>query len=302
MALGALTIAAGLTHAYLWREAIGAGTFKAATFYSLPVAALLLFTILFALSSAFVRHHLARTTTAILAVGAGFSLAPYNSVTLSTLGIAAIGGWYASSAIASEAASSAVFGVRRIFRGGLPAFFTAVALLLAALYFGFLNERSDGETVPKTIFDALIPLVAEPLQPILPGFRSDATVDELLLAFAGAQSGVNPADLAPPEREALIRESREALERELGIELAGNERGADLLYRLTSAQIEKLLGPFRAYLPFIAAFGFFVTVKALTWPLYWTALLLLWAVVQLLMRAEVLHQRNETVQVTRIEL
>lgn len=300
--LAILTVAVGFANAYLWNDILFAGGFREAAFYSLPVLALLAFAALFALSSVLIRDPFSRSITAVLALGAGFAFAPYSSVTATALGLSAIGGWYAASAIAGEAASTTAFSMRRIFRGGLPVFFTAVALLLSTLYFGLLRQQAATEAVPKTLFDALIPLLEKPLQPILPGFRSDAAVDELLLAFAGAQAGINPADLLPAERETLIRESRDVLERDLGIALVGTERGGDLLYRIANAQIKNLLGPFAAYLPFLAAFGFFVTVKAFTLPVYWLTLILVSVVVKFLLAAGWLRQHTETITRTRLTL
>ncbi|MDP3727158.1 MAG: hypothetical protein Q8R35_00790, partial [bacterium] len=140
---GVVTVAAGITNAYLWREALSAGDFREAAFYSLPVAALFLFAVLFSLSSAFIRDRITRTATAILGLASGFLLVPFQPVVFSGAVLSARGGWYAAGQIANEVEVSTSFGVRKILRGGLPIFFTAVALALAVFYFSLIGGRSD---------------------------------------------------------------------------------------------------------------------------------------------------------------
>ena len=304
LVLAFLTIAAGFANAYLWQEVIVSGEFRSAAFYSLPVVALFVFAVLFGLAAAFIASRPLRIGTGMLSLAAGYLLAPPGAAALAAGAASVAGGWYAVGAIASEEANATTFAVRKIFRSGLPVFFTAVALLFAAIYHGTLSARPDQSIVPRTFFDAVIPFIEPALSGILPGFHVDASVDDFLLAFAASRVGgeVDLAELGPAERNALLREGREALTRDLGIELTGEERSGDLLYRLTNAQIEKLLGPFRSYLPLIAAAGFFLAVKALTWPLYWATLLLLFGVIQLLQAAGVITRETRMIQVERLRL
>lgn len=301
--LAALTIAAGIANAYLWKEALGAGEFKEAAFYSLPVAALFLFAVLFSLSSSFIRERLIRTATAILGLAAGFLLVPFQPMVLSGAVLSGLGGWYAAAQISNEIEVSNSFSVRKTLRGGLPVFFTAVALALAVFYFSLLGGKTD-QFLPKGLFDAVVPLLEQPLQGILPGFRSDASVDQLILAFASQQlgGGIDISQFPPAERQQLLNESRKALAEQLGTPISGSEKGMDVLYRAANAQITKFAGPYRAYLPFIAAFGFFVAVKAFTLPVYWLTLILMAAAVKLLVTVGFLNRRTETVQAERIIL
>lgn len=300
--LAALTIAAGIANAYLWREVLSAGEFKNASFYSLPVAALFAFAILFSLSSAFIRERLVRTLTAVLALASGFLVVPFQPVVLSGAVIAAAGGWYAAGQISNEAEASNHFSVWKILRGGLPIFFTAVALALAVFYFSLLGGKTD-QFLPKGLFDAVVPLLEQPLQGLLPGFRSDASVDQLILAFAAQQlGGMDISKLPREERQKLLSESRKALSEQLGTPITGNEKGIDVLYQAANAQFAKFAGPYRAYLPFIAAFGFFVAVKAFTLPVYWLTLILFGLVVKSLVAVGLLTEKMETVQVKKIVL
>ena len=281
-----------------------AGEFREATFYSLPVATLFLFAILFSLSSTFIRYRLVRTATAVLGLASGFLLIPFQPVVLSGAVLSALGGWYATGQISNEAKTANYFSVRKILRGGLPIFFTAVALSLAVFYFSLLGGRSDQSLLPKGLFDVIVPLLEQPLQGILPGFRSDASMDQLILAFASQQldGDVDLTQLPSVQREELLDESRKALSRELGIPISGGEKGIDVLYQAANAQIKKIAGPYEEYLPFLAAFGFFVAVKAFTLPVYWVTLILFGLVVKSLLAAGLLAEKTEKIEVTRVIL
>ncbi len=301
--LSVLTVAAGLANAYLWRGLLFAGEFKDAAFYSLPVVALFLFAILFALSSAFIRQRWLRNVTAALSLGVGYLFSPYSSFILGGLGLSMLGGWYAASVISAEERASSKFSVRKILRGGLPVFFTSVALLLAILYFSSIRGEQRA-LFPRSLFDAAIPFLEQPLQAILPGFRRTASVDELLLALTAQQLGetIDVSGFPPASREALLEQGRKTLSVEFGVNLTGKEKMTDVLYRVTNSQIAKFLGPYQSYLPIIAAAGFFVAVKALTLPVYWITLILVFGVVKLLVATGLLKQRTETIQVTKFTL
>ena len=303
IALAVLTIAAGVANAYFWREILSAGEFKDATFYSLPVVMLFVFAVLFSLSSAFIQENFVRVATAALSLASGFLVVPFQPVVLSGAILAAAGGWYAARQISNEAEDSNHFSVRKILRGGLPIFFTAVALAIAVFYFSLIGGKTTG-FLPKGLFDAVVPLLEQPLQGILPGFRSDASVDQLILAFASQQlgGGIDISELPASERQQLLNESRKALAEQLGTPISGDEKGIDVLYEAANAQIAKFAGPYRDYLPFIAAFGFFVAVKAFTLPVYWLTLILTAAAVKLLVTIGLLNRKTETVEVTKITL
>lgn len=302
--LAVLTMAAGILNAYLWKKAVFAGGFENVSFYSLPALTLLLFVILLALSSAFIRSRAVRIFSAVVALAAGYIFIPYSSYALWAALASAAGGWYAAERIAGEAAASTAFSVRKIFSGGLPIFFTAVALMLAVFYFSSLGGRSDAFFLPKTLFDAAIPFLEQPLQNIFPGFRPNASVDEFLLTAMTHDTGsqIDIAKLPNAERERLLREGRAALAQQFDITLTGEESAGDVIYRVTNAQVAKLAGPYEKYLPLLAAVGFFLAVKALTLPVYWLVLILLFLVVKLLLSLGLLSERVETTQVQRLSL
>ncbi len=301
--LGALAVASGLVNAYLWKGAVLTSGFANATFYSLPVIALVAAAIFFSLSAIFIRSARIRSLAAVLSLAPGFLLIPYSATLLAPVALTSLGAWYATREIAQETASGS-FHSRKILRGGLPLFLTSFALMVTVFYFSSVSSAGGSIFLPKALFDAVIPLLEKPLQGILPGFRSEASVDELLLAFASRQLGgeLDPSGLPKEERDELLSQSRETLSQQFGITLTGNEKAGDLLYRLTNAQVAKFLGPWRQYMPFLAAAGFFIAIKTFTLPVYWLALILMAGVVKLLLAIGVIKAETETVQVTKLTL
>lgn len=304
LALGSFTVAAGLLNAYLWRGVIFAGEFKEAVLYSLPVLALFTFAILFSLSAAFIRDRLLRTATAVLALSGGYLFVPYNAVLISGAIVTALGGWYAEEQIANEYATSNSFSTRKILRSGLPVFFTTVAFVLAVFYFSFVAGQQDQVLFPRSLFDVTVPFLESPLQGILPGFRPNASVDDMLLALAARELGgaVDISKLGRAEREGLLAQGRKTLSEQFGLRLTGRERVTDILYQVTNVQVAKFLGPYQRYLPFLAAAGFFIAVKAFTLPVYWLTLILVFGVVKLLVAASILKREMVTISAERLHL
>ena len=317
--LAVLTVAAGAANAWLWQRTFFAGLAGSTSFYSLPVAALLLAALLFACSAAFIRTRPLRILTSFLAVSIGYLLVPPEPTVFIALGLAAAGGMYAAGQIQREEQEAVSFSIRRIFRSGLPMYFTVTALMLAVFYFSSFRAHPGEYLVPRTAFDAVIQLMrrfsgaaalpvstsGNPVAPILSGIVSitmnpEMTINDLILGQAKTQPGF--AALSAAQREELLRQGRAVLSKQFGITLTGNERMADILYRTTNTQIERFVGPYRDYLPFIAALGFFIAVKAVTLPLYWATLLLIFLVVKLLTSAGVLRKTTTTVSVERLQL
>mgnify|MGYP001579568880 CR=1 FL=1 len=67
-------------------------------------------------------------------------------------------------------------------------------------------------------------------------------------------------------------------------------------------QVEHMLEPWRAYLPYAAAATFLIAVKTLTIPLYWLVLPIFALTLRLLVAVGLARQRTETIQAERITL
>ena len=126
------------------------------------------------------------------------------------------------------------------------------------------------------------------------------SIDNLILA----QTTRDPrfAGLSAAAREELLRQGRKVLSEELGATLTGKEKIGDIMYRTTNTQLERFAGSYRAYLPVIAAVGFFITAKTLTLPLYWISLLLIFIVVKSLKSDGILKSEQVMIQSERLGL
>lgn len=302
--LGILVVAAGALNAYLWHKAIFTDEFKNTAFYSWPVISLLVFAVLFSMSCAFIHDRWARRSTAVIALTLNYLFIPYSSSVLLAAAVTALIGWYASGEISKEAATSNYFGARKILKNGLPVFFTALAFVLAVFYFSFTSAKTSQSIFPRYLFDITIPALDSQIQKILPGFSPNSSADQLILVFASRQLGdkLDVSELPPAEREKLLNDSRKALSRELGFEISGQEKGSDILFQAANAQVEKFAGPYREYLPLLAAFGFFLAVKTFTLPMYWIALILFAGIVKLLLAVRILKKEAAIITIEKIKL
>ncbi len=302
--LGVLTVIAGILNAYLWKQAIGVGGFSGIAFYSIPIAAVFVFSVLFSLSSLFIQEWRIRGGAAFASLAVGYLFLPYSLSVLIAAIFTGFGGWFAAGEIAKEGRGGQPFRTRKFLKAGLPLFFTALALLLASAFYTSTGNQNSRNLFSKGMFDAAIPLVQKPLQGILPGLESNASVDDLLLAFAVRQLGdaIDIGKLTSAQKSELLAEGRQALSTQFGVTVTGKEKASDVLYEVTNAQIQKILGPYQEYIPLIATVGFFIAVKALAFPVYMITLFFAWAMVKFLKTMKILHGETEMISVERLTL
>lgn len=296
--------AAGVANAYFWKGLIFSGGYASPTVFSLPAAALFLFAILFALLSLFGRSNILGLSAVAAAFIGSFLFIPAGSTAFAGIALALAGAFLAYRRIRSEARLAVSFSLTKILRQGLPLFFTTLAFVVSVFYFSFIAQQKEGVILPRAVFEFSLPFLQNTLQGIIPGFRAEATLDELLLEGAKTQLGakVDIAKVPKSELEKLLAEERRSFSQGLGIKITGKEKAADLLYELANQKIEDFAGPYKQYLPYLTAFGFFLAVKVLTLPIYFITLGLLWLAVQLLLFLKILKKETVTIQVEKIAL
>lgn len=302
--LATLTVIVGVVSAYVWKAALLASGFPGFTFYSIPILTLLVFGTLFSLSALFIDERGLRSGVALISCITGYLFIPYSATVLAGAVLSGLGGWHAANQIATEVKASQLFSLQKFLRAGTPLFFTAFALFLAVAYYASIGNRTDAALLPKSLFNAAIPLIQKPLEGVLPGFRADASVDDLLLAFAIRELGstVDVSKLSVSQKSELVAQGRAALAAQFGVKLNGTEKASDVLYTVTNKEVGTFLGPYRQYIPLITAIGFFVAVKTLTLPIYWITLLIVFFVVKLLKALKILHIETGTIKVERLVL
>lgn len=302
--LGSLTVIAGILNAYLWKQAIGEGGFSGIAFYSIPIVSIFVFSVLFSLSSLFVQDGRLRGGAAFASLAGGYLFFPFSPAVFFAAVLSGLGGWIAAREIAKDVEHAPTFSTRKFLKAGLPLFYTSLALLLAVAFYTSAGSKDGSTLFSKKMFDATIPFVERPLQGVLPGFESNASVDDLLLAFAAKQLGsaVDIGSLSSAQKSELLAQGRDALSTQFGINVTGGEKSSDVLYRVTNAQIQKILGPYQEYIPMIAAVGFFIAVKTLAFPVYIITLLMVASVIQLFKITHILKTERETISVERLVL
>ncbi|MBU6414813.1 hypothetical protein KGQ34_01025 [Patescibacteria group bacterium] len=302
-----LMIVSGVANGYLWSGIFSAGSLGNYYIFSLPVIGLILFAICFSLASIFIERRVMLYPAALITVIAQYFFIKSTGVALGGLGVTLLLYWFAILQIKNEVAVSLSFSLRKYLRSGLPIFFTASALMFSVFYFTLsLHSANDyiSSLVPKGLFAASLSILQNPIQGLIPGFNPNLTIDEILMSAVQSQAGgkINVTALPPQEKKAILRQGYDQIEKQFGIRVSGKEKGIDVLYRLANQKIGEFAGPYKQYIPFVAAFGVFLTVKILAWPLYWTTILLSFILVKALVAARFFKREKTQIEVERLSL
>lgn len=294
-------VAAGILSGYYWKIFIFSGSYQSPALFSIPIALLFLFATCFLLLALFGRSILlGYSATAVAFVGPFFFLTA-NVQILSALFLTVVTACYGYGKIQSERVASPAFQMRRIARAGLPIFFTASALLISVFYLSFIETKKQQTLIPKAVFEFSLPYAEGALRGVIPGFRSNATINELLLnALIRENSGVNGKGIPQVQLDQLLNEQRAGLSEGLGIPLTGQEPASDLLYDLANQKIAAFAGPYQKYIPYLSAFGFFLTVKVLTLPFYFIALAIGYLCMRVMLAMGILQKEKTLIEVERI--
>jgi len=299
-----LVAASGVANAYFWKQLIFSPAYTDVTLFSAPAATLFLFAILFSLLSLFGKSGILGFSAIAVAFIGSFLFIPAGAAAFLGIALALSLSLLAFRRIRTEARIAVFFGLSKILRQGLPLFFTTLAFVVSVFYFSSIALEKDQTILPRSVFEFSLPFLQNTLQGMIPGFRAAATVDELLLEAARSQLGaeVDISKVPKSQLEKLLAEERQSFSQGLGIKITGKEKAADLIYELANQKIEDFAGPYKQYLPYLTAFGFFLAVKVLTLPLYFITLGLLWLAVQLLLSLGVLKKETVTIQAEKVIL
>ncbi len=301
-----LTAGAGLWSAYLLKNLLTYSEYAKPQTYYLPVVGLIVFAVLFSLTSILIRSKsLSYGSLLIAFAGGGLFILSHNQVYLLLVLAATAVAFFAVSQIHKELRESVSFRVRKVLKEGLPVFFTALAILFAAFSYVINTYENFGSIVPRPLYNAILPYLKEPLAKVLPGFNPEATVDEFILEQSkneAAKSGLKFESLPDREVNEILINQRQVLSQRLGLKLTGREKLGDLLFEVINQKANEVTSRYQQYLPLAATFGVFATVKTFTLPLYWLTLLITAFVLKFLTTAGVLTEETETIDVKRLRL
>ena len=297
--------------AIAWRQALPefiSGGFVTYAHLFLPAGFLLFGAVAFSLAALF-------TTTRWLRYGVLFAgaVVPYFFLraTIPVLGGLAVSVLLitvALHAIRRERDLLVGFSVSGILKVGLPLYFTIAALTSAFFYFASVKGDVLFEIViPHTVRTMLFRQLAGPLESLtgLSHLDPEDTVDAALTKFLEAElakEGKSFASLAPAERDALLQNQREAMTAQFGIALDGAEPIGNVISQNIVDKGAAILGPYKKYFPIASAFAFFLALKALTWPLYYFTLGIVFLLIKLLIAVKFIKERKEEITIERLTL
>lgn len=262
--------------------------------------------ILFGFSAIFIKARWLRYGVGMVSVGAPYFFITADPATLWAIAASIIFGAFAVYRLGKEHLLSFGFSLTKIFRAGIPLYFTITSLILAAFFFSMLNEeRAVNSLLPRSAFDASIKALTKWLGLPGEGVGPDTTINEIVLVSIKDQlksQGIDLSKIPRAEFDRLITAQRQELARQYGLKLTGEERVSDVLYNAIAGRIRDLVGPYAYLLPVASALAFFFAFKALTFPLYYLALLVGYLMMRIMAGVGVLKLEKQAIVVERLSL
>lgn len=310
--MGILSAGSSLAVFWFWLEAVPliiAGEFRAYTSFIMPIAGLIFAASFFALAAIFIKSRRVIYPAAVIGMAAPYLLAPATNTVIGSLAASVLLIVFAVHRLRKEFTLSLGFSVSKTVKAGLPLYFTVASLIVSVFYLVSLpEEKAVSALLPRSAFDVTLQSLSGPLKS-LTGFpitlRPEATVDETLFELARDQlksRGIPVAQLPKTELGKILSAQRLELEKQYGIKLGGQEKIADVFYNALASRLAELPGPYRQYLPLASALAFFFAFKALTFPLYYVTLLILYFLIKLLVLTKILKTERQEITVERLTL
>lgn len=253
----------------------------------------------------------------------GILKAPYRSAYLLTLipsgvaGYALLGRPWLLLGVAASAGFSllAWFQIRRSeeismhfsaiksMRAGLPLFFTALALLGSLFFYEEQRKQEVVEFIPRQAFDIFFPYFAGMLGQDAAGGSED-TIDQLIarLVEREAKEALGTDAVPAAYLNAFVKTQREALSRQFGIELQGDEEAGDVFYKVANTKANEIAGPYIDYLPIAFSVGIFFAFKAMSLPISWLAILFSSFAIWVMRRLGFIQEVTQSVTITSYTL
>lgn len=262
--LGFFLITLSILSGYFWSGigSLGNGQFIGRDTY-IELGILVFLSFVFILFSTLTTMRWLMFTVFILSSFSFFIFHPFQNIYIVGIILAVCFFLLASRRMRREVASRETLNWRVLIRNNAGAFFTALAISFSLLYFTTTAPKANIEDVfiPKTLFVYMTNLFEKPIQSFIPGFKADATVDDILVNLAVKEFGENVKNLPPANLKNMLAEGRAQFSGQLGITLSGKETAADVFYEYASDQIEKYTLPYTQYIPIVLTVGYFTALR-----------------------------------------
>ena len=189
----------------------------------------------------------------------------------------------ASRKVRKEEKTQASLDFWRIWKRGLPILITGLILVISLVYYfspNLMEMRQFEFGVSRGSFDLIIKPLGNLISERLPeGMDLDANANDFL-SF----------------------QEKQDLKNKYGIIVEVNDTGKDVLYKLVNYQLNNVTGPYRKFIPFGLAVGFFIVLKIVS--IFYVALIILfsWLVLKLLIVTKFINIGIEKKEVETIKL
>lgn len=218
--------------------------------------------------------------------------------------------------IKREVSRSTGFYLSHLLKSGLPLYLTAISVIAATNYAAYISkEKPLGTMLPRSALNYVLNWVSGEKQQGGLGFGAfdpNKTLEQALYELSQEEItatirdelGTNSieATIYKEQIEKMVAERKASLSKEIGVALSGKEKIADVVRLLASKKLEQILGSYAQYLPFVSVIAFFLAFKALTFPLYYMTILIVFLLVRLMLLLNILVKRSKTITVNTVSL
>lgn len=310
-ALAVLAAAAGVISFWVWYgaiPAIAASAFQNYRAFIAPGIMLAVAACLFALAAIFTRSRIIRYAGIAVIFGASLRFLAPDGTTAAALGAAFLLACFASRRIRTEYERSIAFSTSQFLKAGLPAYFTAVSLVMTLFYYQEISVQNPAASiVPSAAVDLSLRFLSGAVTDLgaIPQADSLMTVDQFLSQNLEAQlkkEGTSLRALPQQQLAELIAEQRNELARRYGIQIRGGERLTDVLHRTITTKVNEILGPYARFLPFLSALAFFFALRFLTFFVFFVVVVATALLITALHGLNIIRSETQEIQVERLIL
>lgn len=308
--ISVLTVAANVATFWLWLDIIPLiteGKFQDYILFSIPILSLLSSTCLFSLAVFFTNKWIPYST-ATLSVCVPYFFIPASTTIIIALIVSLLLINFAVYRVSREMVLLPAFSLSKFSRACLPIYFTVVSIVISVFYLANIKEEKVFSTLlPRPLFDTTLHAMGGVLGNLigLPPVDPQKNIDDLITQLINKElmaQGASIKKLTAQELRDAMAAYRKEIANQYSISLRGNEKISDLFYNTIMARLEDLMGPYKKFLPAIAAITFFLAFKTLTLPLYYLTILITYLLIKILKGLKILKSSLAQINVERLTL
>ncbi len=208
--------------------------------------------------------------------------------------------WTGSCQAINEKDLRVKLSVPKIIQRGLPQIMTAFALMVSIIFYNSPYAKFDKTDfiIPQPFFDVIyqpFKNFIENQSQNIPGQNKIGNLSQQL------NSKSIPEQFRPFVEALLKKQNKRETPGSLNRQKIDEEIKASF-YQLLNQQLNQLIMPYQSYFPIVASIGFFFLLKAISVPLMWVILLLVWLLFKILVKSKAVKIGQRMVSQETIEL